>query len=991
MKKKKSLNIIGNTQENTSEDLVSRRSFLKVLGAGTALGLSACADSTKQKIFPDLEGNSAKNPGVAVWYNSTCRECEAGCGISVRTREGRAVKIEGNANHPVNKGSLCATGQAALQGLYDPDRIREPLQKELNKKGQPFFKAISWDKALAQVSSALKGKGANYIIRGEETGSLEKIFDQFSSKFNITQNVWDITSESELAESSKRVFGTYGIPHYKFGKAEVILSFGANFLETWVSPVEFAREFAEAKRKEHPVKFFHVEPRLSMTGSNADLWLKSKPGSEVEIAKYLIAELVKSKKGQNLGSDLMSKISSIASSADLSKAVSTSGISQEKLTSVIDSLVKSKSSLVIAGGTAGSFSNDLLDYVNIINLLLGNVGKTVLPGLLRKPKSNLSEILKTSKELNAKAANLLITYNCDPVLNLPVEAGFEYGVKKSKLHVSFSSHFNETTRLADIILPANTSLESWGDANPRPGVKSLMQPVMQAVFNTKEVGDILIDSSKKAGQSIFENGSFQDYVKAEWLDYGKRLSRTNIEKFWKESLEKGGYFTNPKGQAKIESSGFKPKSKNKKFISPKGIEKDKIVLYPYTSIRDFSGKYANRPWLQELPDPVTKIVWSSWAEIHPKTANRLGLSKGDTVSVSNFYGEVQLPVYTTNYVSENTIAVPVSGTGEQGRYANQAGNGNIFSLLASAYSSEKSLRLLSTEVNVKRSRISRKLVQTQGSDSQLGRGLAETELISEDHSKGHDDHSSHHGKHHEPEQMYKQRTPAIYDWGMNIDLASCTGCSACVVACYAENNISVVGKEVCDQGREMSWLRIERYYDGDEEDPKTSHLPMMCQHCDNAPCEPVCPVYATYHTEEGLNAMVYNRCVGTRYCGNNCSYKVRRFNWFEFDWPEPLNLQINPDVTKRVAGVMEKCTFCIQRINEAKDTAKDEGRLVRDGEVQPACAQTCPTKAITFGNRKDPDSNVSKLGAADRAYKVLDHHLNTQPSVTYLKDRRYKV
>jgi molybdopterin-containing oxidoreductase family iron-sulfur binding subunit len=289
----------------------------------------------------------------------------------------------------------------------------------------------------------------------------------------------------------------------------------------------------------------------------------------------------------------------------------------------------------------------------------------------------------------------------------------------------------------------------------------------------------------------------------------------------------------------------------------------------------------------------------------------------------------------------------------------------------------------------------------------MGRDLAKTKMLTgvaaaaahadDHHGSSYGAHGSEgHGGHHEVKQMYHQREHPLYEWGMNIDLAACTGCSACVVACYAENNIPVVGKKIVSQGREMSWIRIERYYDSvptesGGEELKVSFLPMMCQHCQNAPCEPVCPVYATYHNEEGMNAMIYNRCVGTRYCSNNCSYKVRRFNWFQYEWPELLDWQVNPDVTKRTVGIMEKCTFCVQRIAEAKDIAKDLGRSVEDGEVTPACVQTCPTQAITFGNLKDPNSRVSKLAHGERAYKVLDHHLNTQPSVSYLEDIRYKA
>jgi molybdopterin-containing oxidoreductase family iron-sulfur binding subunit len=436
---------------------------------------------------------------------------------------------------------------------------------------------------------------------------------------------------------------------------------------------------------------------------------------------------------------------------------------------------------------------------------------------------------------------------------------------------------------------------------------------------------------------------------------------------------------------------------------------DELILYPYPSVKSFDGRAANRPWMQELPDPITQAVWGAWAEVHSNTAKRLHLAHGDALILRTDDGEVHVPVYVSDYVHEDIVAVPLGqGHSAYGRYAKSAGKGNVYSLLPKQLAKGvDAVPLLGTHVKAVRGVGDGNLVVTQEFGSQMGRDLAKTTMLSgaagvaahaaAQHGEGYgSDHSGGHGEHHEVKQMYHQREHPLYQWGMTIDLAACTGCSACVVACYAENNIPVVGKKIVSQGREMSWLRIERYYDSmptesGGEELKVSFLPMMCQHCQNAPCEPVCPVYATYHNEEGMNAMIYNRCVGTRYCSNNCSYKVRRFNWFQYEWPELLDWQVNPDVTKRTVGVMEKCTFCVQRIAEAKDIAKDLGRSVEDGEITPACVQTCPTQALAFGNLKDPNSRVSKLAKNERAYKVLDHHLNTQPSVSYLEDIRYKA
>jgi molybdopterin-containing oxidoreductase family iron-sulfur binding subunit len=411
--------------------------------------------------------------------------------------------------------------------------------------------------------------------------------------------------------------------------------------------------------------------------------------------------------------------------------------------------------------------------------------------------------------------------------------------------------------------------------------------------------------------------------------------------------------------------------------------------------------------MQELADPITQAVWGAWAELHPDTAKKFGIKQGDAVVLRTDDGEVQVPAYVTEHVHKDVVAVPLGqGHSAYGRYAKSTGQGSAFGLLPKVLAKDVSgIPFAGVAVKVVRGLGTGDLVTVQDFSSQMNRELARTTILAgaAAHAHGGGDGEAHgaahgdaHGGHHAPKQMYEQREHPLYQWGLAIDLAACTGCSACVVACSAENNIPVVGKRVVAQGREMSWIRIERYYDSVKsedgaEELKVSFLPMMCQHCQNAPCEPVCPVYATYHNEEGMNAMIYNRCVGTRYCSNNCSYKVRRFNWFQYEWPELLDWQVNPDVTKRTVGVMEKCTFCVQRIVEAKDIAKDLGRLVEDGEIKPACVQTCPTQALTFGNLKDPKSKVSEMAKHERAYKVLDHHINTQPSVSYLNDIRYKA
>jgi anaerobic selenocysteine-containing dehydrogenase/Fe-S-cluster-containing dehydrogenase component len=982
-----SLKII--SDEAPAGPVLSRRRFLQVLGAASAAGVAGCADKASQNIFPNLKGNDQQVPGIAVWYSSTCTECSAGCGIKVRTREGRAVKIEGNVDHLVNQGGLCALGQASLQSLYDPDRIRQPL-----KKSGASFEPISWDEAYAQLATWVKDGKKKAILTSEISGALQELVSDFGKNFGVDQVVWDSMQPTALASACEAAFGKYGVPQYKIENADTLVNFGADFLETWVSPCEYARGWSKARKRSKPIRVVHIEPRLSLTGANADLWLAANPGTEALVASALLKLLIE--KGR--GSEYKASLQNILSKVNVDVICDESGLALDKLTLVAEYLYQSESSLILAGGTVAGADNayELSVLCNLLNLVLGNVGKTVNLSKMREVKTSLPKIKGLIDNLNSGTVDLLLVYDTNPAFSLPAAYNLKYAIKKAAHIVSFSSHLDETTQLADLILPSNTGLESWGDHRAVDGVLSLQQPAMTPVFDTREFGDSLLLVSDKAGKSLYSASGkdFKSYLKDSW----KKLQPGITDDVWRQNLERGGAFSNGREDipARVASKAYDIKIQAASFVNKEKAED--VVVYPYASVKSFDGRAANRPWLQELPDPITQISWDSWAEINPRTAKEKGLEQGDMLTARNYFGELNLPVYITPYVKEGIIAVPLGqGHSGYGRYAKKVGGGNVLDVISvSKDSSNQNINLFSTKVEVFKGRGKSTAVNVQGSDSQQGRELAQTSLITagsfeaDTHSENGQEEVEHHS-HHEPKQMYEQRGHPLYQWGLTVDLASCTGCSACVVACYAENNIPVVGKTRMSEGREMSWLRIERYYEGEAEELKVNFLPMMCQHCGNAPCEPVCPVYATYHNEEGLNAMIYNRCVGTRYCSNNCSYKVRRFNWFEYEFPEPLEMQLNPDVMKRVVGVMEKCTFCIQRISEAKDMAKDMGRAVKDGEIQPACVQSCPTRALTFGNLNDKESQVSKLAKDERAYKVLDHHINTQPSVSYLKDIRYKI
>jgi anaerobic selenocysteine-containing dehydrogenase/Fe-S-cluster-containing dehydrogenase component len=1001
---------------------ISRRRFLKVLGAGSAVGAAGCASDATQKILPYVKPDAEQIPGVAVWYSSSCTECSAGCGIRVRTREGKAVKVEGNPDSPVNRGSLCALGQSALQGLYDPDRIRHPLKRKLGpttarltKEVVPEYEEVSWETVFATIgSSVLAAKGKKLFLTGEGNASQVDLLKEWVAQLGFENVVYDAMQPVAVAKASELAYGVYGVPAYSIDKADVVLNIGSDFLETFVAPVTYARQWADSRKSSKPLRLVHVEPRLSLTGANADMWLKANPGSELQLVLFVIKGLLERGRAEGLSADVRGKLSALTSGLTLVEVEEQTGVTTKKLSLVTQYLSDAKSSLVLAGGAATATADPLplLVAVNLLNLMLGNVGKTVDIAQMRVPHSSATKLASAIEEMQAEKVDVLFTYGTNPAFTFPTSFGFKEAVgkvgvtspqKKTGLVVAFASHLDETAELADYVLPVHTPLEDWGYIRPVGAPIGLLQPTMRPIFNTKSFGDALIAIATAAKKTIpgVDAKGFEGFVRDNFLKLTASAPGANTEKFWLESVERGGYFTGPAAQGTPKVTVSAAALDLSFGITPMRAKADELILYPFPSVKTFDGRAANRPWMQELSDPITQAVWGAWAEIHPTTAKKFGIEHKDLAILRTEDGETHVPVFVTDYVHEGIVAVPQGqGHSSYGRYAKSVGRGSLYSLLPKKLADKTDvIPLLGTAVKVIRGLGEGSLVTVQDFNSQMGRELARTTLLSgaaaHAHGHGEGEHGSGH-EHHAPKQMYEQREHPLYQWGLNIDLAACTGCSACVVACSAENNIPVVGKAVVEQGREMAWIRIERYYDsvpteGGGEELKVSFLPMMCQHCQNAPCEPVCPVYATYHNEEGMNAMVYNRCVGTRYCSNNCSYKVRRFNWFQYEWPELLDWQVNPDVPKRSVGIMEKCSFCVQRIAEAKDIAKDLGRMVEDGEIKPACVQTCPTQALTFGNLKDPNSRVSKLAKEERAYKVLDHHLNTQPSVVYMNDIRYKA
>jgi len=965
-----------------------RRDFLKALGVTTAAtALDGCRRRV-QKLIPYVIPPEDVVPGVAAWYATVCRECPAGCGLLVKTREGRAVKVEGNPAHPVNRGRLCVRGQAALQGLYDPDRLRQPLRKRPSGE----FRPVSWEEAeqtLVERLAELYRRGqADRIVLVTPllTGSLDRLVRDWMEALGIRRRiVYEPFAYEALRTAGRIAFGREAVPDYRIERARVLVSFGADFLETWLSNVRFARALAEGIRAvrdgARSGHFVHVEPRLSLTAANADEWIPIRPGTEAFLALAMIhVILAEGRAAPSLPADEVRRLTEFVRPYDPATVAAWTDVPPEQIRRLARLFAEADPGLAIGGGVAetGSNATATLVAVHLLNYVAGYVGRTVVfgPDLNFGQVGRFSELQALVAAMEAGRVEALLLLDVNPVFTLPRSLGFEAALAKVPFVVALTSFMDETAAQAHLVLPIHTPLESWGDDEPQVGVHGLLQPVMRPLFRTRAPGDILLAVARSMGGDVASKLPWTDfyaYLRARWQELHRRLAPDrDLEAFWQDALRQGGVWEAvPPEPVRLAPEVFHTKFEPPVLEGPS----EGWTLLAYPSMHHFDGRGANRPWLQEIPDPVTKVVWDAWVEVHPETARQLGVMTGDVVELASPYGTVELPVYVYEGLRPDVVAVPIGqGHTRYGRYAERRGVNPIELLSPHAEAVSGGRVWLSVRVRLTKTGRRYLLVSTAARDRQLGRGIAQVVAAPEVRPLAEES----------VPDMYPRHEHPVHRWGMVIDLNACIGCNACVAACYAENNLPVVGKAEVALRREMAWIRIERYIEGVGERPDVRFVPMLCQHCDNAPCESVCPVYATYHNPEGLNAMVYNRCVGTRYCANNCPYKVRRFNWRDPVWPEPLHLQLNPDVTVRSKGVMEKCTFCIQRIQAAKDQAKDEGRPLRDGDVVPACAQTCPTDAIVFGDLNDPESRVACRARDPRGYHVLAE-LNTRPAVTYLK------
>jgi molybdopterin-containing oxidoreductase family iron-sulfur binding subunit len=943
--------------EKNNKMHASRRDFLKLCGFSFAVTTLASCEAKISKAIPYVVAPVELTPGEALYYASSYINGSDYCSIIVKTRDGRPIKIEGNLESGMTRGGTSARVQASVLDLYDGGRFHGPL-----KDGNSF----AWDSMDAEIISKLQKisteKGKIVLLTPSVfSPSTEAIISGFLKKFPGSEWIqYDAISYSAMIEANKNSFGVPVIPDYRFDKADLIVSFGADFLGTWLSPVEYAKQFSSRRDPDNMNFLMQFESNLSLTGSNSDKRIQIKPSQEYRILLNIYKEILKETQKKNIEVE--------QSPVDISE------ISKKLISSQGKSLVIS-----------GSNIKEVQLLVNQINSELGNIGKTILfESFLRTHRGLDGDMEQLTERMKRGSVNALLLWNVNPAYTWHNPDEIREGLKKVELTISLSCFPDETNSLVQYVCPDNHYLESWNDAEPKRNIYSLMQPAINQIFDTRQMTDTLL---KWSGSTI----KTYDFLRAYWIDnlMNRQSEFQDKDLFFDRTLQKGVF--EPVQQItekiKLTAVAFNPGTLKSDNVSDKtGLE---IVLYEPIALGE--GRQANNPWLQELPDPVTKICWDNYAMISPAQAKESGLNDGDIITI----GKIDVPVHIQPGQAKGTLGIALGyGRSKCGKVGNGVGS-DVWPLLTlkdgNVIKTGKSDQIVKTGKTYP-------FAQTQTHHSMEGRAFVrETELAEyrKNPAAGNEEHAYilEHNK-----SLYKERTYPHHHWGMAIDLAKCTGCGNCVIACQAENNVPVVGKEEVTRVHEMHWLRIDRYFTGDEENPEVVFQPVLCQHCQNAPCENVCPVAATNHSSEGLNQMIYNRCFGTRYCNNNCPYKVRRFNWFNYSAAGTLtgNLRdkagmteefrrmvLNPDVTVRAQGVIEKCSFCIQRIQAAKLKAKYENRPIHENEVQSACSQSCPSNAIVFGDMNDHQSELFRLISSGRRYNLLEE-LYTMPSVNYL-------
>ena len=919
------------------EDGVSRRQFLHIMAASFALaGLSGCRQP-EEEIVPYVRQPEGVVPGMPLFYATAMTLGGYAMGLLVESHEGRPTKIEGNPQHPASLGSTDVFAQASILSLYDPDRSQTVVNVGEISTWSLFFAALT-----AALAAQANTHGAGLRILTETVGSptlaaqLRAVLERFPQ---AKWHQYEPLARDNARDGARLAFDADVETQYRFDQANVVLSLDADFLTTGPGWVRHAREFMDKRRvragQTTMNRLYAIESAPSNTGAMADHCLTVAAGEVEDFVRVVAKELgVIAESGARLEPR-----------------------HEKWVKAVVRDLQKNRGACVVVAGDPQPPVVHAL--VHAINDALGNIGRTIIftDPVAANPVNQQQSLRELVADMNAGKVEALVILGGNPVYDAPADLRFAEAMAKVKLRFHLGCYDDETTRLCHWHVPLTHYLESWSDARAFDGTVTIMQPLIAPMYLAKSVHEVMAAILGRPDPTS------HDLVRDYWKTHG-----LDDNKLWQKSLHDGV----------VAGTAFAAKAVTlRKFDAQRTARAETAASLELSFRSDpkvWDGRFANNGWLQELPHPITRLTWDNVAWIAPVTAEQLGLANGDLVELHWHGRSVQAPVWIAPGQSPRAVSVALGyGRAVAGRVGSGVGF-NAYSLRTS------DAPWFGPELEIKKLGLSYPLASTQEQNSMEGRDLVRTGSLSEFQAnpafaKGEP----------EPPSLYPGFKYEGHKWGLTIDLTACIGCGACVVACQSENNIPVVGRREVATGRAMHWLRIDRYYRGALDSPETFFEPMPCMHCENAPCELVCPVGATVHTDEGLNAMVYNRCVGTRYCSNNCPYKVRRFNFFQYtDVKTPgLKLMRNPQVTVRNRGVMEKCTFCIQRIQNAKIAADKENRPVRDGEIATACQAVCPTQAIMFGDINDSNSRVAKLKAQPTNY-VLLAELNARPRTSYL-------
>jgi len=990
----------------------SRRDFLKMMGFSVAAVTAAACEAPIRKAIPYVNKPVDVDPGIPNYYASTYINGGDYCSIVVKTREGRPIKIEGNSLSSVSKGGSSPQVEASVLSLYDDYRLRQPRINGEKSNWEDVDKGVTGKLGEIAAAGGQIRIVSNTILSPSTLASIEK----FKAKYPTTQHIqYDQVSYYGMTKANEESFGAAIIPSYDFSKANVIVSFAADFLGTWLSPIEFARQYASTRRIDENhremSRHYQFEANLSMTGANADYRTPIR-ASQSGLAVAQLYNLIAAKAGKGMVSGGLEKV------ANLDKAAEDLWANRGR------SLVVSRSN-----------NKSVQILVNGINDMLGNYGSTILLNMpVNYRKGNDEAMAGFVSDADGGKIDAVIFYNCNPVYDHPMGEKIAAGLKNMKLSVATNNTADETASSVGYVAIDNHYLESWNDAEPKKNFFSLGQPAITPIFMSRPAQESFMVWSGEKDVDYF------NFVKENWRNwfYTKSGSVMDFQSWWDKCLYDGVYEPGAGDSvmpvfagdvaAASDAVGQRYKAENTGF-----------ELVTYESIGVGNGSQANNPLLHELPDPITKVVWDHPVSISQRDATILGFTN-DGESFTQFGTltvggkSVKVPVLIQPGQMSGTIGISLGyGRTKVGKVAENLGV-NVYPFLsvvngAVSPATFEGVNLVKTDEKFQ-------LAQTQTHQTYMGRHNVIQESTLDQFklkpSAGREEEFvTKWDEKVEPStlSLWKGHDYRDHHWGMAIDLNSCTGCGACVVACNVENNVAIVGKDEVIRRREMHWMRIDRYYSSDgkvgelkeleqaSENPEVVFQPMLCQHCNNAPCETVCPVAATTHSTEGLNMMTYNRCIGTRYCANNCPYKVRRFNWFKYHDNQQFyqsnpamntdlgRMVLNPDVTVRSRGVMEKCSFCVQRIQAGKVNAKRERRPMKDGEVITACQAACMTGAIHFGDMNDENSALSKLLKIEknpdrpygidkktgnpRAYRVLEE-IGVKPNIYYLTKIRNK-